>query len=191
MWMIVDKYPRYEVSDDGKVRVIKNNKILKNSVDARGYYKVTLTNDEGRKTFFVHRLVAMAFVPNPNNLSQVNHIDEDKKNNNSDNLEWCDVKYNCNYGTRNKRISDGNKNKTFSAEHIKKLSDAQIGDKNNMYGKRYDKSPRAKAIICIETQQKYLSCKEASEKTGISRTSLCNCLKGYSKTAGGLHWAYI
>lgn len=191
MWQVINDYPRYEVSDCGDVRIIKNKQILKKSVDTRGYYKVTLINDEGRKTLFVHRLVATAFVPNCNNLSQVNHIDENKQNNNANNLEWCDVVYNCNYGTRNKRISDAHKNKIFSDEHLKKLSEAQIGEKNTMYGRRYDKGPRARAIICMETQQKYLSCREASEKTGISRTSLCNCLKGYSKSAGGLHWEYI
>lgn len=191
MWKIVENYPRYEVSDGGEVRIIQNNKILKKSVDARGYYKVTLTNDDERKTFFVHRLVAMAFVPNPHNFNQVNHIDENKQNNNSNNLEWCDIIYNCNYGTRNQRISKANKNRVFSEEHIQKLSESQRGENNNMYGRRYEKSPRAIAIICVETQQEYLSCKEASEKTGISRTSLCNCLKGVSKTAGGFHWLYI
>lgn len=191
MWKVIENYPRYEISDFGEVRVTKNNKLLKKSVDARGYYKVTLVNDYERKTVFVHRLVAMAFVSNPNNLSQVNHIDEDKQNNNSDNLEWCDVTYNCNYGTRNQRISDAHKNKTFSAEHMQKLSESQRGEKNSMYGRRYEDSPRARAIICVETQQEYLTCKEASEKTGISRTSLCNCLQGRSKTAGGFHWEYI
>ena len=191
MWKIVENYPRYEVSDGGEVRIIQNDKILKKSVDTRGYYKVTLTNDDGRKTFFVQRLVAMAFVPNPHNFNQVNHIDENKQNNNSNNLEWCDIIYNCNYGTRNQRISKANKNRVFSEEHIQKLSESQRGENNSMYGRRYENGPRARAIICIETQQEYLSCKEASEKTGISRTSLCNCLKGTSKTTGGFHWLYI
>lgn len=191
MWKVIEGYPKYEVSDDGEVRVIKSGKILTKSVDTRGYYKVTLTNSENRKTLFVHRLVAIAFVSNPNNLNQVNHIDENKQNNHASNLEWCDVVYNCNYGTRNKRISEANKNKIFSTEHLQKLSEAQTGERNCMYGKRYEQAPRARAIICTETQKEYLSCKEASEKTGISRTSLCNCLKGSSKTAGGFHWEYI
>ena len=124
-------------------------------------------------------------------MTQVNHIDENKQNNHVSNLEWCDLVYNCNYGTRNKRISEANKGKIFSEEHIKKLSESQTGEKNNMYGKRYEQSPRARAIVCIENGQEYLSCKEASEKTGISRTGLCNCLRGDSKTAGGFHWEYI
>ena len=191
MWKIIDKYPKYEISDHGDVRIIKNKKMLIKNIDHRGYYKVTLVNEDGRKTLFVHRLVAMAFIPNPNNLTQINHIDENKQNNHVSNLEWCDLVYNCNYGTRNQRISEANKGRIFSEEHIKKLSESQIGEKNNMYGKRYEQSPRARAIVCIENGQEYLSCKEASEKTGISRTSLCNCLRGDSKTAGGFHWEYI
>ena len=191
MWKVIDNFPRYEISDYGEVKISKNNKVLKKSVDSSGYYKVTLTNNNERKTFFVHRLVALAFIPNPNNMGQVNHIDENKKNNNVANLEWCDITYNCNHGTRNQRISDANRNKVFSAEHMQKLSESQVGDKNTMYGRTYDKSPHAKAIVCVETQCEYLSCREASEKTGISKTSLCNCLKGHSKTAGGFHWKYI
>ena len=191
MWNTINKYPKYEVSDYGDVRIIKNKKLLKKSVDSRGYYKVTLINENGRKTLFVHRLVAMEFIQNPSNLSQVNHIDENKQNNHISNLEWCDLAYNCNYGTRNQRISEANKGRTFSEEHIKKLSESQICEKNNMYGKRYEKSPRAIAVVCVESRKEYLSCKEASEKTGISRTSLCDCLRGNSKTAGGFHWRYI
>lgn len=191
MWKTINKYPKYEVSEYGDVRIIKNKKLLKKSVDSRGYYKVTLINENGRKTLFVHRLVAMEFIQNPSNLSQVNHIDENKQNNHISNLEWCDIAYNCNYGTRKQRIPEANKGRTFSEEHIKKLSESQISEKNNMYGKRYEKSPRAIAVVCVESRQEYLSCKEASEKTGISRTSLCNCLRGNSKTAGGFHWRYI
>lgn len=56
-------------------------------------------------TYKVHRLVAIAFIPNPDNLPHINHKDENKLNNNPNNLEWCDNSYNNNYGTRNKRIA--------------------------------------------------------------------------------------
>ena len=66
---------------------------------------VGLCTEGKRKCCYIHRLVAEAFIPNPNNYPQVNHKDEDKTNNCVNNLEWCDAKYNINYGTRIERIS--------------------------------------------------------------------------------------
>ena len=96
----------HEVSNLGRVRHIRTQYILTPTTTPKGYLSVHLVI--GRKhsrTFRVHRLVAIMFIPNPDNLSQVNHIDENKKNNNVNNLEWCDTKYNNNYGTRTERSS--------------------------------------------------------------------------------------
>ena len=84
----------YEVSNFGRVR--RNGKILKPSKDKDGYLQVSLSKN-GIKTTTIHRLVARAFIPNPQNLPQVNHKDEDKTNNTVDNLEWCTREYNMNY----------------------------------------------------------------------------------------------
>lgn len=70
-----------------------------------GYAIIKLMKGGKSITHRVHRLVAMAFVPNPDNLPHINHKDENKLNNNPNNLEWCDNSYNNNYGTRNKRIA--------------------------------------------------------------------------------------
>lgn len=70
-----------------------------------GYAIIKLMKGGKGVTYRVHKLVAMAFVPNPDNLPCINHKDENKLNNNPNNLEWCDNRYNNNYGTRNKRIS--------------------------------------------------------------------------------------
>lgn len=93
----------YEVSNTGRVRRVSDLMVLKFS-DSRGYYGVHLRKDGKRKTFRVHRLVAQAFILNPDGLPEVNHIDENKSNNSVDNLEWCDHKYNSLYGTRLERI---------------------------------------------------------------------------------------
>ena len=93
----------YEVSNLGNVKNIKGL-ILKNYSDKNGYLRVYLYNNFKRKTCMVHRLVAEAFLDNPNNYPQVNHKNEDKSCNTVDNLEWCNVKYNCNYGKRNEKI---------------------------------------------------------------------------------------
>lgn len=97
----------YQVSDDGRVwSVIKDKNrrggILKATKTKGGYLQVGLSNNGVKKTY-IHRLVAEAFIPNPLNLTDVNHKNEDKTDNSVENLEWCDHKYNCNYGTRNKR----------------------------------------------------------------------------------------
>lgn len=72
----------------------------------QGYLYVNLYTGRKRATKRVHRLVAEAFVSNPENKPQVNHIDEDKENNTAENLEWVTCKENCNHGTRNKRMAE-------------------------------------------------------------------------------------
>lgn len=94
----------YQVSSDGRIRNNKG-KILKLFQDGYGYLYVGLHKNGTILTKSAHRLVAEAFLENPNNYEQVNHKDEDKHNNNVDNLEWCTPKYNCNYGSRNEKLS--------------------------------------------------------------------------------------
>lgn len=97
---------KYQVSDDGRVFNLTVKKYMTPQDDGRGYLFIGLSNQGKRKFFKIHRLVAQAFIPNPDNLPEVNHKDEDKHNNCVDNLEWCDVRYNRNYGTRNQKIKE-------------------------------------------------------------------------------------
>lgn len=94
---------RYAVMDNGEVWSYKTKRFLKFGKHKCGYLQVALWTNNKPKYYFVHRLVANAFIPNPNNFPQVNHKDEDKTNNCVDNLEWCDRKYNMNYGTMRER----------------------------------------------------------------------------------------
>ena len=99
IWKDIEGYEGlYQVSNLGRVksiygwcgnRFVKRTKILKLKINNKGYTKVYLYKNKKSKMFFVHRLVAMAFVPNPNNLPQVNHKDGNKLNNSIGNLEWC------------------------------------------------------------------------------------------------------
>ena len=102
-------------------------KLLKQSVNSFGYKQINLYKDGKMKRYLVHRLVAIAFIPNPNNLPVVNHKDECKSNNNVNNLEWCTYEYNNNYGTKKERLSESKKGKSFSEEHKKKLSESHKG----------------------------------------------------------------
>lgn len=105
-WKEIKDYENYEISNFGDVRNKKTQRILKPWKCTSGYLEVYLWNNGKSEVKLIHRLVALAFLTNPTNLSQVNHKDEDKTNNAVDNLEWCDSKYNANYGTRNKRSSE-------------------------------------------------------------------------------------
>ena len=105
---------QYQVSDIGNVRSVDRidsrgrklrGLILKPICEKDGYLTVNIYKNGIRKNKKIHRLVAEAFIPNPNGLPQVNHIDEVKDNNNVDNLEWCTSKYNNSHGTRNERVS--------------------------------------------------------------------------------------
>lgn len=98
---------KYAITEDGKIWSYVYKKLLKPSLDRDGYEIVWLYDKNRKvKALKIHRLVAETYIPNPDYLPQVNHKDENKQNNNVSNLEWCTGKYNANYGTRNKRISD-------------------------------------------------------------------------------------
>lgn len=160
----------YQVSNLGRVKTLANNKsrkekILKPQKDKYGYFFATLHRDGKRKMLKLHRLVANAFIPNQDNLPQVNHKDEIKTNNCVSNLEWCTNRYNINYGTRSKKVS-------------------------KILTNRKDHSKR---VFCVETGIIFPSINEAERITGIAHQNITSCCKGKKKhrTAGGYHWKYV
>lgn len=101
---------KYQVSNLGRVWSVKRQNYLTPHIHTKGYLQVTMMAKNGkRKQEFIHRLVALAFIDNPNNLPQVNHKDENKTNNTVENLEWMTCKDNINYGSHNERVSNSNK----------------------------------------------------------------------------------
>ena len=157
----------YEVSDLGRVKSLGNNKsrkekILKPWKAGNGYLQVNLCKDGQKKTPLIHRLVAEAFVPNPNNLETVNHKDETKTNNTVGNLEWMSRADNNNYGTHNKR----------SAE--KRSKQVQMLDKQTG-----------------ELLATFPSLMEAVRVTGIYQSDISKCCNGKYKSAGGYIWRYL
>ena len=104
------QYEGYLVNADGDVISIKHKEpILVSQWERHGYKRVTLWENGKKFNISVHRLVATAFIDNPNGYDEINHKDEDKTNNNVNNLEWCTRIYNLNYGTRNKRSAETRK----------------------------------------------------------------------------------
>lgn len=108
---IIDYEGLYQVSNLGRVKSLNYHrehfeKVLIPAINIYGYFRVNLCKNGKTKNFSVHRLVAQAFIPNPNNYPQVNHKKEFEKDNNCvENLEWCTQKYNCNYGTAKERTA--------------------------------------------------------------------------------------
>ena len=98
----------YAITEDWNVWSYRNNRFIKSFLRKNGYMQVLLVKDGTKKSWKVHRLVALTYLPNPNNYPEVNHKDENRINNCVDNLEWCPHDYNCNYGERLNRISDSN-----------------------------------------------------------------------------------
>ena len=117
-WARVRSLDRWVVYKNGrkyfyKGKVLKRRKILKPVCGKDGYLRVHLFKDGKRTNFLLHRLVAKAFIPNPDNLPLVNHKDEVKDNNYPYNLEWCTDEYNQHYGTAIKRRAEKHSKKVY------------------------------------------------------------------------------
>lgn len=156
------------VSNLGRIKDGLNDKILNPSV-WKDYQVVTLyhnfkditgISEICTKTLSVHRIVASVFVPNPDNLPYVNHKDENKLNNRADNLEWCDPKYNRQYGTGSKRMVETKK-------------------KNGSIQKIHQLTLDGKYIAEYETAD------IATHETNVCKSSIYNCCRRFYKQAGG------
>lgn len=158
----------YQVSNTGKVRTLIHNKIMKPDV-YNGYERVTLYSPFRKRRSFVHRLVAEAFVPNPENKPIIDHIDTNPFNNNADNIKWCSQKENI-----NNPISLNKRHKPHSKE----------------WNENIRKGQEKKPIFCVELGIVFNGQTDAQRKLGIFQTNIGKVLLGKRKTAGGYHWQY-
>lgn len=158
-WNVINGYEDYHISNYGRVKTFKkrgdsiNGVIHGICINRNGYCVLKLYKDGKWKYHLVHRLVAEAFVPNPNNEAYVNHKDENPQNNRADNLEWCSLLYNRRYGTGIERSNRGKYKKikgvSVDGNHIvffDGLKDVEI--KTNGYFKRINISQ------CLNKRQK-------------------------------------
>jgi hypothetical protein len=142
VWVDIIDFPGYQVSNTGKVRNIKDFRLLGQQLNKAGYYTVNLRKDLESYTCLVHRLVAIAFLPNPDNLPIVNHKDENTINPNVENLEWCTAEYNVNYGTSRERAKETKvKNKLLEqAKQAAKIIEDKKDKTKKVYTKGIDYS---------------------------------------------------
>lgn len=102
IWKEIPGFEKYEASTEGNIRKKSNKRLLKPGKNQKGYFLANLYNSDGiKKTFCWHRAIALTFIPNPENLPQINHIIPDKSKNYVENLEWCDQKYNMKHAKEN------------------------------------------------------------------------------------------
>lgn len=180
----------YQVSNYGRVKSFKHNKekLRKEVKDNMGYLIVNLSKNGNKKIYKIHRLVAEAFLQNPNNYPQVNHKDENKINNRADNLEWCTAKYNSNYGTRNERMSNTKKEKYPKGNHYMNgrhhTEETKKKIRENQPDISFEKHPQAKKVVCLTTNEKFNCIKTAALNYNICATSISQCCKGKRKSAG-------
>lgn len=178
IWKDIPNYESvYKINNYGIIKNKKTNRIKKTHINNSGYERVVLSKNGEDKNYSVHRLVAQAFIPNPNNFSQVNHKDENKANNSVDNLEWCTPSYNCRYGNRIKKIAEKTK----------------ITHKGKHYSPRteFQKGRNAKKIINITTNKIYNSMQEAYKETNVPTSNISMCCQKKIKQAGGYIWRYL
>ena len=167
IWKDIQGYEGlYMVSNLGRVKSLNYHNtgkegILKEYIDKRKnhhYHRVTLSKNGKTDRISVHVLVALVFIPNPNNLPEVNHKDENPHNNIVDNLEWCNRSYNINYGTRNKRVGKANCKTVYQL------------------------------TLNGELVKIWESSYEVAHQLGYSHSLISRCCRGKGKTAYGYKW---
>ena len=159
----------YAVTPDGRVWSYRSNRWLSLVKDKAGYFQVCLCKDGEETKPLVHRLVAQAFIPNPDRYPCINHINEDKGDNRVENLEWCTYSYNNAYNDKAKRIA----NKRDNTNRIK--AGVEVC---------------SKPVLCVELGQIFKSASEAARKLSVQRPRITDCCNGKRKTIGGYHWEY-
>ena len=154
----IEGFEKYEVSNLGKVRNIKSGRILKPFPNRDGYLGHSLCENNKRKHLYLHRIIATAFIDNPGKKPQVNHIDENKLNNDLSNLEWCTAKENLIHGTRTKRAAE---------KRFKKVIQLDLND---------------------NVLNEFESMRQAERETGVLVGNISSCCNGKTKSAGGYKW---
>ncbi len=216
----------YEVSSFGRVKSLerwvkgphgedrlKKSRIFKKHNCANGYTVVCLYKNGVGKDKKVHRLVAEAFLENPNGWPQINHKDEVRDNNHVSNLEYCSAKYNLEYNNGQKRRGNSNRGKKRSAEICQKFSEAQklyhqlnpnarwehaerVKEFNRRDRSAIEKRSRKRMIPIVQLAKdgtyirSWDSCTTAAKELNLSISNLNSCCRGNVMTAYGYVWKY-
>ena len=170
-WKNIEGYEGiYLISSEGRIFSVQSNRTLKTSINNSGYGRVELFKERKMARRLMHRLVAQAFIPNPENFPIINHKDENPSNNRVENLEWCTHAYNTNYGNCIAKI------------------------KANAVHKKGAENRQSKTVYQFDLQGNFIKefggVHEASRQTGFDSKSIAKCGTGHLKTYGGYVWKY-
>ena len=172
IWKNIKGYEdRYQVSNEGRIKsLIGKEKILKGGIDVNGYRIVCLYKNNVKKNYLIHRLVAEAFLPNPENLPTVDHVNRIKSDNNVENLRWA-----------NERLQQKNKNTSKSADCYRKVRGTSIVDESVIEFNR--------SIFAEHWLRENNLCESA--RSGKPAQQIRQCCNGYLQTYCGYHWEFI
>jgi len=200
-WKFIDGYNNhYKINKDGVIVSVSKNIPLKCYVTPKGYKMASLCKNGKSYKVFLHRLLAIAFIPNTENKPYINHKDGNKLNNSLDNLEWCTKKENNAHAWRTglcenvRKINRENGKKRDMTEIHKKAWESCIGVKRSAEIRKKisegHKGLGAKPIKCIETKEIFSSIQEAANKYGVCHESIRAAVHN-GKASCGLHFALI
>ena len=184
-WKDIEGFEDYTIDEKGNIYSKRKRKYLKQTINKFGYCKVTLQKDKHKKAFSVHRLVAQAFIPNPKNKPQVNHIDSNRQNNNVKNLEWVTAKENIQHALKNKRF------KNMAIINSERMKKSKLYLKGYPLANEVTKKKVAKFDKCNNLIEVYESISEASRQTGIKISSISCSANNKRKTGGGFIWHFM
>jgi len=168
----IQGFEHYTISENGEIRNSKTNRVTVSTKEKTGYIRVNLNKDKQQKRFAVHRLLAIHFIPNPNNYPHINHIDGVKDNNELSNLEWCTRKQNAQHAVANKLWVSTDKHKKASSKTMSKYCDRI-----------------RKPVVNIETGVYYDSISEAADSVNMKMPNLANRLNGKYKNKTPFRYA--
>lgn len=178
IWKDIEGYESYQVSNLGRIRRMPKGKIRVQKAARNGYLTVNLCKNNKVRWFYVHRLVASAFIANHDNLPIVNHKDENKHNNFADNLEWVTQRENCLHGTGRTRQIESRR-------------------RNDPEGNSWKDAAKKYAIRCCRYNKTdnsivktYASLTEAAHDSGVSITTILRQCKGKTQSRTSTYWKY-
>lgn len=165
----------YQVSNLGKIR--RDGRVKKPHMDRGGYLTIWLSKHSKMKCLKIHRLVAIAFIPNPEGKKTVNHIDGNKQNNCVHNLEWA---------THSENIIHANNT------GLRKVTDAQRLAASRNGRKTCDKNRPRKRVFCVKDgiRKEFVSAHDGARYVDGGASAIIRCCKGKKKTYKGYEWGY-